>query len=128
MSYDRFCNYSEKYQYFQNFQNPGFSGFPKKTGSRIRNFFGLKPSRDQDGANKKKFSQIGPAVLEEIGRKHTHIHTNTQTSFCYILEIDIYQVHHRTKNFLYLTSLNQLETNLNLEKISIYISTGWRVA
>ena len=26
--------------------------------------FGLQPSRDQDGANKKKFSQIGPAVPE----------------------------------------------------------------
>ena len=70
MSYDRFFNYSEKYQYFQ---NPGCSGFPEKpAGSRIRNFFGLKPSRDQDGANKKKFSQISPAVLEEIGRNHTH--------------------------------------------------------
>ena len=32
-------------------------------------FFGLKPPRDQDGANKKKFSQIGPAVPEEIGDK-----------------------------------------------------------
>ena len=42
----------------------GFSGFPEKTGSRIRNFFGLKPSPDQDGANKKRFSQIGPAVPE----------------------------------------------------------------
>ena len=56
---------------------------PEKTGSRIRNFFGLKPSRDQDGANKKKFSQIGPAVPEEIGRKQT----DTQTSCCYIREI-----------------------------------------
>ena len=45
-----------------------------KTGPRIRNFFSLKPSRDQDGANKKKFSQIGPAVQEEIGRKHTNKH------------------------------------------------------
>ena len=31
----------------------------------------LKPSPYQDGAIKKKFSQIGPAVPEEIGRKHT---------------------------------------------------------
>ena len=37
-------------------------------------FLGLKPSRDQDGADKKRISQIGPAVLEEIGRKHTYIH------------------------------------------------------
>ena len=42
----------------------GFFRISGKTGSRIRNFFGLKPPRDQDGANKKKFSQIGPAVPE----------------------------------------------------------------
>ena len=47
-----------------------------KTGSRIRNFFSLKPSRDQDGANKKKFSQIGPAVPEEIGRKQASKHAS----------------------------------------------------
>ena len=35
-----------------------------KTESRIRNFFSLKPPCGQDGANKKKFSQIGPAVPE----------------------------------------------------------------
>ena len=61
----------------------GFFRISGKSGSRIRNFFGLKPSRDQDGANKKKFSQIGPAVPEEIGRKQT----DTQTSCCYIREI-----------------------------------------
>ena len=53
---------------------------PPGSGSQIQNFFGLKPARDQDGANKKKFSQIGPAVPEEIGRK--------QTSCCYIIEIE----------------------------------------
>ena len=42
-----------------------------KTGSRIRNFFGLKPSRDQDGANKKRFSQIGPAVPELLSNRQT---------------------------------------------------------
>ena len=42
----------------------GFFRISGKTGSRIRNFFGLKPPRDQDGANKKKFSQIGSAVPE----------------------------------------------------------------
>ena len=31
--------------------------------------YSQKPPPDQDGANKKKFSQIGPAVLEEIARK-----------------------------------------------------------
>ena len=36
----------------------------RKTRPRIRNLFSLKPSRDQDGANKKRFSQIGPAVPE----------------------------------------------------------------
>ena len=45
-----------------------------KTGPRIKNFFSLKPSRDQDGANKKKFSQIGPVVPEEIGRKQANKH------------------------------------------------------
>ena len=39
-------------------------------------FFGLKPSRDQDGANKKKYSQIGPAVPEKIGRKQASKQTN----------------------------------------------------
>ena len=61
----------------------GFFRISGKSGSRIRNFFGLKPSRDQDGANKKKFSQIGPAVPEEIGHKQTR----KQTSCCYIREI-----------------------------------------
>ena len=37
------------------------------------NFFGLKPSRDQDGANKKKFSQIGPAVSELLKHRQTDI-------------------------------------------------------
>ena len=38
-------------------------------------FFGLKPSHDQDGANKKKFSQIGPAVPEDIDASiHTRKH------------------------------------------------------
>ena len=31
----------------------GFFRISGKSGSRIRDFFGLKPSRDQDGANKK---------------------------------------------------------------------------
>ena len=46
----------------------GFFRISGKSGSQIRNFFGLKPSRDQDGANK-KMSQIGPAVPEEIGHR-----------------------------------------------------------
>ena len=42
-------------------KNPSFSGFPRKPDL---DFFGLKPPRDQDGANKKKFIQIGPAIPE----------------------------------------------------------------
>ena len=53
----------------------GFFRISGKSGSWIRNFFGLKPSRDQDGANKKKFSQIGPAVPEEIGHKQANKQT-----------------------------------------------------
>ena len=34
--------------------------------------FSLKPSRDQDGANKKKFSQIGPAVPELLSFRQTY--------------------------------------------------------
>ena len=35
--------------------------------------FGLKTTPYQDGANKEKFSQIGPAIPEEIGHKQTNI-------------------------------------------------------
>ena len=44
--------------------------------NRIRNFFSLKPPCDQDGANKKKFSQIGPAVPELLSLTHTDIQTD----------------------------------------------------
>ena len=54
----------------------GFIWISGKTGSQIQNFFGLKAFCDQDEASKKKFSQIGLAVLEEIGRKQTNTHTN----------------------------------------------------
>ena len=49
----------------------GFFRISGKSGSRIRNFFSLKPSRDQDGANKKRFSQIGPAVPELLSFRQT---------------------------------------------------------
>ena len=52
-----------------------FSRFSEKPDPRS-GIFGLKPSRDQDGANKKKFSQIGPAVPEEIGHKQAYTHAN----------------------------------------------------
>ena len=42
-----------------------------KIGPRIQNLFSLKPSRDQDRANKKRFSQIGPAALELLRDRHT---------------------------------------------------------
>ena len=59
-------------------KHPKIRVFPDFRKIRIPDpeFFGLKPSRDQDGANKKKFSQIGPAVPEEIGRKQTNTHAN----------------------------------------------------
>ena len=41
-------------------------------------FFGLKPSPDQDGANKKRFSQIGPAV-PEVMKTYTDRQTDTHT-------------------------------------------------
>ena len=47
-----------------------------KTGPRIRNFFSLKPSRDQDGANKKRLSQIGPAVPELLRDRQTDKHAD----------------------------------------------------
>ena len=47
-----------------------------KTGSQTRNFFDLKPSPNQEGANKKKFSQIGPAVPELLSLTHTDIQTD----------------------------------------------------
>ena len=42
-----------------------------KTRPGIRNLFGLKLSPDQYGANKKKFSQIGPAVPELLRDRQT---------------------------------------------------------
>ena len=50
-----------------------------KIKSQIRNYFCLKPSPDQYGANKKRFSQIGPAVPELLRDTHTHTHTDRQT-------------------------------------------------
>ena len=47
----------------------GFFRISGKTGSRIRNFFGLKPSRDQDGANKKSLAK---SVQPFWRSKHTH--------------------------------------------------------
>ena len=35
--------------------------------------FGLKPSPDQDGTNKKRIFQIGPSVPKEIIFKHRYI-------------------------------------------------------
>ena len=52
---------------------PDFSG---KTGQGIRIFLDRKSPHAKDEANKKKFSQIGPGVPEEIGRKHTYKQTN----------------------------------------------------
>ena len=54
----------------------------KHSGSGIRFFrksFSLKPSPDQYGANKKKFSQIGPAVPELLRDTQTHTQTDMHT-------------------------------------------------
>ena len=56
-----------------------------KTGPRIWNFFSLKPSRDQDGANKKRLSQIGPAVPELLRHTQTHTHRQTDKNPYYIV-------------------------------------------
>ena len=47
------------------------------------NFFGLKASRDQDGANKKRFSQIGPAVPELL--RHTRRQTDKNPYYFVVL-------------------------------------------
>ena len=59
-----------------------------KTGPRIRNFFSLKPSRDQDGANKKRFSQIGPVVPELL--RHTQTDTQTDKNPYYFVVLMIF--------------------------------------
>ena len=63
----------------------GFFRISGKSGSRIRNFFGLKPSRDQDRANKKKFSPIGPAVLELLSFRQTYIQTDKNAYYFVVL-------------------------------------------
>ena len=55
-----------------------------KTGPRIRIFFSLKPSPDQYGANKKRFSQIGPAVPELL----RHTQTDRQAKPLLLCSID----------------------------------------
>ena len=42
-------------------------------------FFSLKTSPDQYGANKKRFSQIGPAVPELLRDTQTHTQTDKHT-------------------------------------------------
>ena len=65
----------------------GFFRISGKSGSRIRNFFGLKPSRDQDGANKKKFSQIGPAVPELLRDRQTDTQTDKTPYYFWVLSV-----------------------------------------
>ena len=59
--------------------------FPDFRKNRIPDpdFFGLKPSRDQDRANKKKVSQIGPAVPELLIFRHTYRQTKTLITLYY---------------------------------------------
>ena len=73
-------------------------------------FFGQKSPPDQDGAYKKKFSQIGPAVPEEIGHKHTR----TQTSCCYMIEINYwFRNGHHDKHFSLLVFLDSRNSSLS---------------
>ena len=65
----------------------GFFRISGKTGSRIRNFFGLKPSPDQYGANKKKFSQIGPAVPELLRDRQTDTQTDKTPNYFLVLSV-----------------------------------------
>ena len=51
-----------------------------KTGPRIRNFFSLKPPRDQDGANKK-----GLAKLVQPFRSDDDIHRHTDKNPYYFV-------------------------------------------
>ena len=80
-----------------------------KTGPRIWNFFSLKPSRDQDGANKKRLSQIGPAVPELLRDRQTNRHTDRQKPLLLcsidILTLEIFDQylildHHNIKKYI----------------------------
>ena len=79
-----------------------------KTGPPIR-FFCLKPSPDQYGANKKKFSQIGPAVPELLRDRQTNRHTDRQKPLLLcsidILTLEIFDQylildHHNIKKYI----------------------------
>ena len=48
------------------------------TGSGSGIFFGLKPPLDQDRTNKKRLSQIGPAVPELLRDTQTHTQKGRQ--------------------------------------------------
>ena len=70
----------------------GFFQISGKTGSRIRNFFCLKSLCNLDGANKRKFSQIGPAVPELLSLTQTDRQTDRQRS--YYFRVRIFQVNY----------------------------------
>ena len=80
-----------------------------KTGPRIQNLFCLKPSLEQYGANKKKFSQIGPAVPELLRDRQTNRHTDRQKPLLLcsidILTLEIFDQylildHHNIKKYI----------------------------
>ena len=97
----------------------GFFRICGKTGSRFRNFFDLKPPCDKDGANKKKFSQIGPAVPELLSLTHTNTHTDKNPYFFVVLikghtdrQTDIHtdkqrSYYFRVRILVYLTATSQ---------------------
>ena len=62
-----------------------FSCYLNKSEPKPNFFFGLKPSPDQDGTNKKRIFQIGPSVPKEIGFKHTKLDPTAIYNILYIL-------------------------------------------
>ena len=66
------------------------SGFAGKTGRRIRFFPAKKFSPYTDGAGKKKFSRIGPAVPELLSYIQTDRHTDKNPYYFVVwIEIDL---------------------------------------
>ena len=84
-----------------------------KTGSRIRKFFSLKPSPDQYGANKKRFSQIGPAVPEWWWHTHTDIQTYRQKPLL-LCSIDYTYIHSTHDILGKVCSIHNFLTNVGL--------------
>ena len=75
-------------------------------------FFGLKPPCDQDGANKKKFSQISPAVPELLSHRQTDI----QRSYYFRVRIIYLSILQSNKGFVCLYVCMSVCLKLNNSK------------